>query len=133
MTDKLVNKTPKTDWAPGDTVYYETPFAFSEGVQSGLIQSISGNTASIMDYEHHSHVELTFDHLFDSHQTAMSALFARNDDTVAAYKAEITDITALVKFAYDKNVATCEEYTDWEARAAYRERAKELLGIELQQ
>ena len=32
---------------------------------------------------------------------------------------------------YDNNVSTAEEYTDWDARQTARERAKELLDLDL--
>lgn len=49
---------------------------------------------------------------------------------VEAYKAQITDVRELVRFMYDNTVSCAEEYTDWNARKAARERARELLGID---
>lgn len=47
------------------------------------------------------------------------------------YKKSIKDVNDLVKFMYNNRVAVSEEYTDWEARTAVKERAKELLNIDL--
>ena len=33
---------------------------------------------------------------------------------------------------YEHNVSCCEEYTDWEARAVAKEKAKEIFGLELE-
>ena len=40
-------------------------------------------------------------------------------------------IEDLVQFMYDNTVSCADEYTDWNARRAARERAKELLDIDL--
>ena len=51
---------------------------------------------------------------------------------IANYKSEILDIESLVRFMFDNTISTGScEYTDWEARQAVKERAKELLNIDL--
>ena len=50
---------------------------------------------------------------------------------IAEIKAKIKDTGDLVAFMYDHCVACAEEYTDWTARRAVREIAKEMLGLEL--
>ena len=45
--------------------------------------------------------------------------------------AKIKDASDLVAFMYDHCVACAEEYTDWTARRAVKEIAKEMLGLEL--
>ena len=51
---------------------------------------------------------------------------------VANYKAEIPDIETLVHFMFNNTISTgSNEYTNWEARQAVKERAKELLDIDL--
>lgn len=49
----------------------------------------------------------------------------------AEYKASIKDVKDLVAFAYNNNISWSEEYTNLVARKAYCERAKELLGLQL--
>lgn len=68
--------------------------------------------------------------------TSREALFEANkkasDERIARYKAKIPDVEGLVRFMFDNTISTgAEEYTDWDARQAVSERAKELLGIEL--
>ncbi len=51
---------------------------------------------------------------------------------IANYKSEILDIESLVRFMFNNTISTGScEYTDWEARQAAKERAKELLNIDL--
>ena len=49
----------------------------------------------------------------------------------AVIKAKIKDASDLVAFMYDHCVACAEEYTDWTARKAVKEIAKEMLGLDL--
>lgn len=69
----------------------------------------------------------------DCYATKQECIRAKQDADraeVEAYKAQITDVRELVKFMYDNTVSCAEEYTDWNARKAARERARELLGID---
>ena len=50
---------------------------------------------------------------------------------IAEIKAKIKDTGDLVAFMYDHCVACAEEYTDWTARRAVKEIAKEMLGLDL--
>ena len=50
---------------------------------------------------------------------------------IAEIKAKIKDASDLVAFMYDHCVACAEEYTDWTARKAVKEIAKEMLGLDL--
>lgn len=50
----------------------------------------------------------------------------KHDKLLESYKAEITDVEALINFACNHCIASGEEYMDWEAREAYILRAKEL-------
>ena len=52
-------------------------------------------------------------------------------EKIAEIKAKIKDTGDLVAFMYDHCVACAEEYTDWTARRAVKEIAKEMLGLEL--
>lgn len=55
----------------------------------------------------------------------------KTENIVKEYKDSIKDVNDLIRFMYNENVATAEEYTDWNARRAAKERTLELLGIEL--
>lgn len=67
---------------------------------------------------------------------SQEALLEANKKATAAritsYKSEMTDIEGLVRFMFNNNISSgaCE-YTDWDARQAVKERAKELLDIDL--
>ena len=50
---------------------------------------------------------------------------------IAEIKDSIKDAGDLVRFMYDHCVACAEEYTDWTARRAVKEIAKEMLGLDL--
>lgn len=68
--------------------------------------------------------------------TSSEALFEANkkasDERIARYKTKMPDVEGLVRFMFDNTVSSgAEEYTDWDARQAVSERAKELLGIDL--
>lgn len=68
--------------------------------------------------------------LFATKHEAIEAIKKANQEWVDEYKKEITDIASLVAFPLS-HTFYAEEYTDYEAIRAYRERAKE-LGFEIQ-
>lgn len=67
--------------------------------------------------------------LFATKHEAIEAIKKANQEWVDEYKKEITDIASLVAFPLS-HTFYAEEYTDYEAIRAYRERAKE-LGFEI--
>ena len=67
--------------------------------------------------------------LFTTEEEAIAAVEEENRKIVDDYKAEIADIASLVAFPITHPFGM-EEYTDYEAIRAYRERAKE-LGFEI--
>lgn len=69
--------------------------------------------------------------MHESKNACLKACEAKTEKIVKEYKDSIKDVNDLVRFMYNENVATAEEYTDWDARRAAKERALELLGIEL--
>lgn len=70
------------------------------------------------------------DNLFATKEEAIAAAKQESQDWVDDYKKEITDIASLVAFPLS-HTFYAEEYTDYEAIRAYKERAKE-LGFEIQ-
>lgn len=64
--------------------------------------------------------------LFASTQDAHAAIEQEKNEAVRKYKAEITGVNELVKFALNYCIANGNEYTNETARQAYIERAKEL-------
>lgn len=67
--------------------------------------------------------------LFATKHEAIDAIKKANQKIVDDYKKEITDIASLVAFPLS-HTFYAEEYTDYEAIRAYKERAKE-LGFEI--
>ena len=67
--------------------------------------------------------------LFATKHEAIEAIKKANQEWVDEYNKEITDIASLVAFPLS-HTFYAEEYTDYEAIRAYRERAKE-LGFEI--
>lgn len=67
--------------------------------------------------------------LFATKEEAIAAAKQESQDWVDDYKKEITDIASLVAFPLS-HTFYAEEYTDYEAIRAYKERAKE-LGFEI--
>lgn len=65
------------------------------------------------------------DNLYATKEEAIEAIRKSNQAQVDTYKKEITDIASLVAFPITHPFGM-EEYTDYEAIRAYRERAKEL-------
>lgn len=83
-------------------------------------------------YEEGSAVGTTtqpLNNLFATKYEAIMAIKKANQKIVDDYKAEITDIASLVAFPLS-HTFYAEEYTDYEAIRAYKERAKE-LGFEI--
>lgn len=67
--------------------------------------------------------------MFATKHEAIEAIKKANQKIVDDYKKEITDIASLVVFPLS-HTFYAEEYTDYEAIRAYKERAKE-LGFEI--
>lgn len=127
---RLENPNPRTNWKTGDTAYYKSIHAYDGTIHSGRVESIGDCGATVRD-DAGGFVTLPFKNLFDTMRSASDALAAEHRKAVDDYKSKIPDVAALVRFAYLHEVCPCEEYTDWAAREAYRERTLELLGLDL--
>lgn len=71
------------------------------------------------------------DDIYKSKSDAEKAYKEEIQNRIKEYKSRINTVEDLVKFMFNENVICAEEYTDYEARQAAIEKAKELLGIEL--
>lgn len=69
--------------------------------------------------------------VYMSNNDAEQAYKEEIQNRIKEYKSRINTVEDLVKFMFNENVACAEEYTDYEARQAVIEKAKELLDIEL--
>ena len=68
--------------------------------------------------------------LYPTVTSAYKAYNDKNEELKQKYLEEITDVHDLIRFPLD-HCLNGDEYTDYVAIAAYKERARELLGINL--
>lgn len=68
---------------------------------------------------------------YPTREAALAAQDAENEAICNKYRDSIQSVEDLVKFMYDNNVCGSEEYTNWNARQVAREKAAELLGLNL--
>lgn len=113
---------------------------WTERIVCGFVSDItrrSDNKDHIIKIKGKSYLEDSFigithqspDNLFTTKEKAITAAKKESQEWVDNYKAEITDIASLVAFPLS-HTFYAEEYTDYEAIRAYKERAKE-LGFEI--
>ena len=69
--------------------------------------------------------------VYISKNDAEQAYNTEIQNRIEEYKSRINTVEDLVKFMFNENVTHAEEYTNYEARQAAIEKAKELLSIEL--
>lgn len=113
---------------------------WTERIVCGFVSEItkrSDNEDYIIEIKGKSYSEDSFigtthqspNNLFVTKEEAIAVTKKANQKRVDNYKAEITDIASLVTFPLS-HTFYAEEYTDYEAIKAYKERAKE-LGFEI--
>ena len=113
---------------------------WTERIVCGFVSEItrhSDNEGHIIKVKGKSYLEDSFigithqspDNLFVTKEEAIAAAKQESQDWVDDYKKEIADIASLVAFPLS-HTFYAEEYTDYEAIRAYKERAKE-LGFEI--
>lgn len=69
--------------------------------------------------------------LFSTKEELMEDRQKKEDKRIAEIKKSIKSMADLIKFMYDHTVTPAEEYTDWTARRAVKQIAKEKFGINL--
>ena len=131
---RILNPNPKKTWTVGDRAFYIP--TYSEIVSSGFIRNIitpknaDNAYATVTSIGIGGTMDIPLNRLFETHEAAVAALKTADNAKKAEYKAEIKTVEDLVRFGFSHTVAVCEEYTDWNAREAYRERSWELLGLD---
>lgn len=73
------------------------------------------------------------ENVYLSEEECNNAIKAKEDAQKQEYLNSIKSVEDLVRFMYSHHVSTCGEYTDWCARSVVREKAKELLNIDLEE
>ena len=106
----------------GDKVwYYEY---WSGQIECGVVTELKDDVATVKSSIIGTS-EMRCERLFLSETACIEAARAKLQERVDEYKAEITDIAALIQFPLNHTFGA-EEYTDYEAIRAYEERATEL-------
>lgn len=114
------------DFKVGDKVYFD----YFDSICVATIVKIKGNFADLKWIDGGSNT-MRITKLYHTYEDYLNAMKLKSKQTIENYKSKIKTVEDLVKFMYNNCVACCEKYTDWDARKAAAERAKELLGIDL--
>ena len=124
----LKNKNPDANWKAGDICYvYER---WSQSIVKTKISRIDKTEMGTIAVTNHGNRPL--DELFHDLKTGRDALAEENEKLKAKYAAEMTDVASIVAFAWNNCISnTAGEYTDWEARVAFKEQVKNIIGIDL--
>lgn len=71
--------------------------------------------------------------LYSSQEELLQVESKKSRKRIEKMKEEMKDVKDLIQFMFDNVVSSgAEEYVDWDARTAVKERTKELLNIELE-
>lgn len=116
-----------------EKVFFFTAYVdYNEGIVKGFLH----NNVEYLEIQGTGDTKGTMcvkaDNCFHSKKELFAYLQLTFDNACQKYRNEITDVDSLVTFMYNHVVAPAEEYTDWEARHAVKEAAKELLDLDLE-
>ena len=126
----------------GDKAYFEE--TWSENIIGGKVleikQTESKNGAAPQDYlviqiegSKYDKRNALVEKCHPSREAAKAAQDAENNAIKDKYRSEINSVQELVQFMYNHTIATgAGEYTNWNGREVAREKAKELLGVDLE-
>lgn len=116
---------------------------WSQCIHSAKITALGETEVSVRDPKKYPYADIKWDDggnsgcllkdLYASREELQKELKKEEEKKIAEIKAKIKDTGDLVAFMYDHCVACAEEYTDWTARRAVKEIAKEMLGLDLDQ
>ena len=128
-------KNPKI----GQKVWLLEPWG--QCIHSAKITALGEIKVSARNPKKYQYAELTWEDggnsscllkdLYTSREELQKELRREEEKKIAEIKSKIKDANDLVAFMYNHCVACAEEYTDWTARRAVKEIAKEMLGLEL--
>lgn len=125
----------------GQKVWFLEPWG--QCIHSAKITALGETEVSVRNPEKYPYADIEWDdggnsgcllkNLYASREELQKELKKEEEKKIAEIKAKIKDASDLVAFMYDHCVACAEEYTDWTARKAVKEIAKEMLGLDLDQ
>ena len=72
-----------------------------------------------------------WDQVFHTEEECLAFAKGQSEAVIFACKQQIKNINDLVRVLFSQNIAYCDEHAHWEPIEAARQRAEELLGIEL--
>lgn len=75
--------------------------------------------------------DIQLERLYHSKISLLAAMAEKERQYMAEIKAGIQTMEDCIRYLYDHHVATGTEYTDWSARKAIQELARERWGLEL--
>lgn len=123
----------------GQKVWFLEPWG--QCIHSAKITAFGETEVSVRNPEKYPYADIEWDdggnsgcllkNLYTSREELQKELKKEEEKKIAEIKAKIKDAGDLVTFMYDHCVACAEEYTDWTARRAVKEIAKEMLGLDL--
>lgn len=123
----------------GQKVWFLEPWG--QCIHSAKITALGETEVSVRNPEKYPYADIEWDdggnsgcllkNLYASCEELQKELKKEEEKKIAEIKAKIKDASDLVAFMYDHCVACAEEYTDWTARKAVKEIAKEMLGLDL--
>lgn len=110
-------------------------------IHSAKIIALGETEVSVRDTKKYPYAEIKWDvggnsncllrNLYSSREELQKEIKKAEEKKISEIKSKIKNVNDLVAFMYDHCVACAEEYTDWTARRAVKEIAKEMLGLEL--
>lgn len=123
----------------GQKVWFLEPWG--QCIHSAKITALGETEVSVRNPEKYPYADIEWDdggnsgcllkNLYASREELQKELKKEEEKKIAEIKAKIKNAGDLVAFMYDHCVACAEEYTDWTARRAVKEIAKEMLGLDL--
>lgn len=119
-------------YAPGKIVHYKAYDSFYRGMIMPSEKTTEGwvKLAGLDGFYGSQHMEK--ENCYPTREALAQAEQEKLDTRKADILSNIRDIKDLVQYMYDNPVCPGEEYTDWAGRAAVREAAKNMLGIDLE-
>lgn len=128
------------DFKVNDNAYFEEPW--TDNIIGGKVIGVGQTKArpgcpsepylSIrIEGTEHGQRDFLAGKCYPTRAAAEAAQKARSEGRRDKYRSQIKSGKDLVAFMYKYHVSCCEEYTDWDARAVAKEKAKELFGLEL--
>lgn len=76
--------------------------------------------------------DIRLERLYPSKEALLTAMAEKERQYIAGIKASIQTMEDCIRYLYDHHVARGTEYTDWSARKAIQELARERWGLELE-